>query len=54
MAFCMNCGTKLPDGAKFCLECGTPLGQLGEASPAATAYAKGRNAGYAGQDEEIK
>lgn len=37
MAFCMNCGTKLPDGAKFCLECGTPLGQLGEASPAATA-----------------
>lgn len=22
MFFCMNCGAKLPDGAKFCLECG--------------------------------
>lgn len=26
MAFCMNCGKELPDGAKFCLECGTKLG----------------------------
>ena len=26
MAFCMNCGKQLPDGAKFCLECGTKLG----------------------------
>lgn len=24
--FCMNCGTKLPEGAKFCLNCGTPVG----------------------------
>jgi uncharacterized membrane protein YhaH (DUF805 family) len=23
MAFCLNCGTKLEDGAKFCLNCGT-------------------------------
>lgn len=28
MAFCMNCGKKLPDGAKFCLECGTKLGDI--------------------------
>lgn len=28
MAFCMNCGKQLPDGAKFCLECGTKLGDL--------------------------
>lgn len=20
--FCMNCGAKLPDGAKFCMNCG--------------------------------
>lgn len=26
MAFCMNCGKQLPDGAKFCLECGRKLG----------------------------
>ncbi len=24
--FCMNCGTKLPDDAKFCYNCGAPLG----------------------------
>ena len=24
--FCMNCGQKLPSGARFCLNCGTPLG----------------------------
>ncbi len=23
--FCYNCGTKLPDGAKFCISCGTKL-----------------------------
>lgn len=23
MGFCVNCGAKLPDGAKFCQECGT-------------------------------
>ena len=23
MAFCINCGTKLPDGSKFCPNCGT-------------------------------
>lgn len=26
MAFCMNCGKQLPDGAKFCLDCGTKIG----------------------------
>ena len=25
MAFCMNCGKQLPDGAKFCLECGAAV-----------------------------
>ena len=25
MAFCINCGTKLPEGAKFCLDCGTKV-----------------------------
>ena len=24
--FCMNCGTKLPDDAKFCYKCGIQLG----------------------------
>lgn len=24
MAFCINCGAKLQDGAKFCHACGTP------------------------------
>lgn len=28
MAFCMNCGKQLPDGAKFCQECGTKLGDI--------------------------
>lgn len=27
MAFCMNCGQQLPDGANFCLNCGTKLGE---------------------------
>lgn len=31
--FCMNCGQKLPDGAKFCLNCGTPQGAV---SPSGT------------------
>ena len=25
MAFCENCGERLPDGAKFCRACGTPV-----------------------------
>jgi hypothetical protein len=28
MAFCMNCGKQLPDGAKFCDGCGTAIGQV--------------------------
>lgn len=27
MAFCMNCGKELPDGAKFCCDCGSPVTQ---------------------------
>lgn len=30
MAFCMNCGKELPNGAKFCAECGTPAGMVEE------------------------
>lgn len=30
MAFCMNCGKELPEGAKFCAECGTPAGKVEE------------------------
>ena len=26
--FCMNCGTKLPDDAKFCFKCGTKIGTM--------------------------
>ena len=25
MAFCINCGQELAEGAKFCFECGTKL-----------------------------
>ena len=25
MAFCTNCGAKLPDGSRFCTECGAPV-----------------------------
>lgn len=33
--FCMECGTRLPDGAKFCMNCGTRVGQTAEsAAPA--------------------
>lgn len=28
MAFCMNCGQELPDGAKFCSSCGTANGTV--------------------------
>lgn len=28
MAFCMNCGQQLPDGAKFCSSCGTAAGMV--------------------------
>ncbi len=27
--FCMQCGTQLPDGARFCMSCGTSLGSVG-------------------------
>ena len=26
--FCMNCGSKIPDGAKFCMNCGTQIGTV--------------------------
>ena len=30
MAFCMNCGQELPDGAKFCSSCGSAIGTVTE------------------------
>ena len=36
--FCMNCGTKLPDGAKFCMNCGTPVGSVGKAAASGSKY----------------
>ena len=35
MAFCMKCGSPLPDGAQFCMKCGTPVGSAsgGTAAP---------------------
>ena len=32
--FCMECGTKLPEGAKFCFNCGTKTGEAASAAPA--------------------
>ena len=26
--FCVNCGARLPEGAKFCLECGWKVGEI--------------------------
>lgn len=28
MAFCMNCGQEIPNGAKFCSNCGTATGEI--------------------------
>lgn len=39
MAFCMNCGQELPNGAKFCAGCGTATGEVGaETSQRKIAY----------------
>lgn len=36
MPFCGNCGSKLPDGAKFCGVCGTPVATPANHEPAPT------------------
>jgi len=33
MAFCMKCGSQVPDGAQFCMKCGTPVGAAGGPPP---------------------
>lgn len=33
MAFCMKCGSQVPDGAAFCMKCGTPMGTAGAPPP---------------------
>ena len=38
MAFCMNCGKELPDGAKFCCDCGTPVNQQTSPNKRTTFY----------------
>lgn len=35
--FCMECGAKLPDHAKFCMNCGTRVGEMSGAAAAAPA-----------------
>ncbi len=34
MAFCINCGKEIPDGAKFCSNCGASIGDVAPANPA--------------------
>ena len=34
MAFCMNCGSQLPDGSRFCGNCGSPQGEVAPAPQA--------------------
>lgn len=36
MAFCINCGSQLPEGSKFCLNCGTPVPAMPESAPKIT------------------
>lgn len=36
--FCMNCGTELPDGAKFCMSCGTKVGEVGQKAASGKKY----------------
>lgn len=33
MAFCMNCGQEIPNGAKFCSNCGTATGEVKVEAP---------------------
>lgn len=36
--FCVNCGTKLPDDAKFCFNCGASASQRGISQPSIETY----------------
>ena len=38
MAFCMNCGKPLPDGAKFCVNCGNPVNEANSTNQRKTTY----------------
>ena len=38
MAFCINCGQELPDGAKFCANCGTAVNGTNSITPRKTIY----------------
>lgn len=38
--YCINCGIKLPDGAKFCLNCGTSLASSEESKPSSAIQSK--------------
>ena len=40
MAFCVNCGTQLPDGSRFCGNCGSPQGSA-QAPEQTSAYGMG-------------
>lgn len=36
MAFCANCGSKIPEGGMFCVECGTPVAAVAPVAPVAS------------------
>lgn len=38
--YCINCGIKLPDGAKFCLNCGASLASSEESKPSSAIQSK--------------
>lgn len=38
--FCHNCGTEIPENARFCVKCGTPLGKDIPSKPGAVGYCR--------------
>ena len=52
--YCIECGTSLPEGAKFCLECGTPVTVPNSGVSLDVEGAVGRDALVAGHDIHIR
>src|SRR5215203_3005901 len=47
MAFCTNCGNKMPDDARFCASCGQQTGAPAGTAPGAAVHGFTQQAGYA-------
>ena len=47
MAFCTNCGNKMPDDARFCASCGQQTGAPAGSVPGAAVHGFTQQAGYA-------